>query len=95
MIKKAVIALVCGVLFLNCAVGFVGRRGHVVIVPALPEIVEVDPDGYYYQGDYVYWYNGGVWFYARSRGGPWIRLPRERYPHDTHFRHHEEHHEER
>jgi hypothetical protein len=83
-------ALIAALLISGCAVGF-NRHGDLVIVPALPTVVEIYPDEYYYQDGYYYSYRGSVWFYAESRRGPWIRLPRNHYPREVRVRRHGEH----
>jgi|SRR5271157_888626 hypothetical protein len=82
MKKTMLVALISAFLAAGCAVGFVGshRGGSMVIVPALPETVEVDADQYYYQNGYYYRYQGNVWVYSQSRQGPWSDLPRTHYP---------------
>jgi hypothetical protein len=96
MKKICFVALTAALLISGCTIGF-NHRGDLVIVPALPTVVEIYPDEYYYNDGYYYSYRGSVWFYAESRGGPWIRLPRNRYPHEVHVRHREyrDHHEHR
>jgi hypothetical protein len=90
MIKTMIIAAFSALLLAGCAIGF-NRHGDLVIVPTLPVTVELDADNYYYQDGYYYSYQGDVWFYSQSRQGPWMRLPRDRYPREVHYRGHEEH----
>jgi hypothetical protein len=95
MKKYRLFMLVAAFLISGCVIGF-DRRGNMVIVPALPTVVEIDADDYYYQDGYYYSYRGNVWFYGESRRGPWVRLPRNRYPREVHIRHHNDyrdHHE--
>jgi len=67
-----------------------GRRGHgpdgVLIAPLLPSIVVLETEPYYFHSGFHYHYDNGRWFYARSRGGPWIDLPRDRYPREVRFK---------
>jgi len=92
--KKAIIlVVVSGLLLFGCAVGLWGghRGGGLVIVPALPETVELDADQYYYQNGYYYRYDGSVWFYSERREGPWVDLPRSHYPREVHYRGRDDH----
>ena len=85
--KKLCLAVLLGVfLFVGCVVG-PGRHGSgVVVVPALPLIVELETEPYYYQSGYHYHYQNDRWFYSNSRSGPWAELPRDRYPRETRFK---------
>lgn len=85
--KKLMIAVsLAAFLFAGCLVAS-DRRGHgVVVVPALPTIVILEDDPYYFHGGYHYHYRGDVWYYSKSRGGPWVELPRDRYPKETRFK---------
>ena len=64
--------------------GYQGRG--VVLVPALPVVVELGPEPYYVQDGYYYYYQNNAWYYAHSRGGPWVVLPRDRYPKEVKFK---------
>lgn len=71
-----------------CAVVPTGRHGRVsgaVVVPLLPSVVVLGAEPYYYQSGYHYHYRNNSWFYARSRSGPWVSLPRDRYPREVRF----------
>ena len=73
-------------LFVGCMVA-PGRRGSgVVVVPALPSIVVLEEEPYYYQGGYHYYYQNDRWSYSNSRSGPWVELPRDRYPKEVKFK---------
>jgi len=64
-----------------------GRRGSgIVVVPALPSIVVLEEEPYYYHGGYHYYYRNGGWSYSTSRNGPWVELPRDRYPKEVRFK---------
>jgi hypothetical protein len=93
MKKTVIVALISAFLVTGCAIGFMG--GHhgrsMVIVPALPEMVELDADQYYSQNGYYYMYQGNVWVYSESRQGPWSQLPRSHYPREVRYRGHDEH----
>ncbi len=70
---------------LSC-VAHVGPHGsHVAIAPPLPLIVELG-EPYYVYGGYYYHYDNDRWYYSRSQGGPWIDLPRDRYPKEVRFK---------
>lgn len=63
------------------------RRGRgVTVVPALPKIVVLEVEPYYQQGDFFYYYQNSRWSYSNSRNGPWVELPRDRYPHEVRFK---------
>lgn len=54
--------------------------GQVVVAPALPLVVEIGPEPYYFYGGFHYFYHDDRWSYSRSRSGPWSDLPRSHYP---------------
>ena len=60
-----------------------GPRGTAVVVPALPTIVELDVEPYYFYSGYYYYYNNDHWFYGHAKNGPWVELPRGHYPKET------------
>jgi len=87
MNKTVFVALISAFLLSGCAIGFGGPHRHsLVIVPALPETVELDADQYYVQNGYYYRYQGNVWVYSSSRQGPWSQLPRNHYPKQIRYR---------
>lgn len=92
MIKAVLVGLIAAFLLSGCAIGFLGgRHGEgMVIVPALPIMIEIDADQPYYQNGYYYSYRNNVWFYSASNRGPWAELPRDRYPREVHLRGHNE-----
>lgn len=57
--------------------------GGVEVVPILPSLVEVGPDGYFSHGGYHYFYSGNRWYYARTRDGERHELPRDHWPRET------------
>ena len=78
------IALV--IAFAGCAVG-PGHGGYgVVIVPPLPAVVVLESEPYYQHGGYYYYYQGDRWSYSHSRSGPWMELPRDRYPKEVKYK---------
>ena len=92
---RTILAMVfAALLFAACYVG-PGYRGEgVVMVPPLPSVVILEDEPYYQHGGYFYYYHGDRWSYSRSRSGPWVELPRDRYPHEVRFKG-REHREER
>jgi len=78
--------LFAGFLFAGCVVAPGHRGSGVVVVPALPSVVVLESEPYYYHGGYHYFYQNDRWSYSRSRSGPWVELPRDRYPKETRFK---------
>lgn len=58
----------------------------VVSIPLLPPIVELREEPYYNHSGYYYFFDNGRWYYARSKGGPWVDLPRGHYPKETRYK---------
>jgi len=87
MMKRAVLGgLLAALLLVGCMVA-PGRRGvSVVVVPALPSVVVLEEEPYVQQGGYFYFYQNNNWSYAQSRNGPWVSLPRDRYPKEVKFK---------
>ena len=80
MMNKLWVTLILAALLCAACVVAAGPRGTgLVIAPPLPVVVELT-DPYYVHGGYQYYYNNDQWFYSRSQGGPWVDLPRDRYP---------------
>ena len=77
--------LLAAFLAAGCAVT-TGYRGETVIVPALPLIVVLETEPYYYHSGYHYFYQNDRWSYSNSRNGPWMDLPRDRYPKEVRFK---------
>ena len=73
------------ILLVGCAVT-TGYHGEAVIVPALPSLVVLETEPYYFYGGYHYYYRDDRWFYSSSRSGPWVELPRDRYPREVRFK---------
>lgn len=84
--KRILPAVLLGVFLLVGCVVRSGYRGEAVIVPALPSIVVLEDEPYYYHGGYYYYYHDDRWSYSNSRSGPWVELPRDRYPNETRFK---------
>lgn len=87
--NKMLIVVPLMALLLNACVVTPAHRGPgMVVAPALPIIVELDVEPYYYQGGYYYFYDNDNWRYSNSRSGPWTDLPRSHYPKETRFKGH-------
>ena len=88
MISKRIVfvGLLAGFISAGCLM-VPGPRGGVSIVPILPPVVVLGPEPYYVQGEYYYYYRDNGWYYSRSRGGPWLNLPRDHYPREVRYRH--------
>ncbi|OGV78061.1 MAG: hypothetical protein A3I83_08205 [Methylotenera sp. RIFCSPLOWO2_02_FULL_45_14] len=88
MYRMLIVVPLTALLLNACVVSPAGHgRGHgMVVVPALPVIVELDVEPYYYQGGYYYFYDNDSWRYSQSRSGPWTDLPRSHYPKETKFK---------
>ncbi len=84
--KRLSFAVLLGAFLLaGCAVT-TGYHGEAVIVPALPSIVVLESEPYYYQSGYHYYYQNDSWYYSSARSGPWVELPRDRYPREVRFK---------
>lgn len=57
--------------------------GQVTVGAALPEVVEVGPEGYYYYQGHHYYYNRDQWYYSDNPGGRRRQLPRTYWPRET------------
>ena len=85
--KRVLLAdLVAVILLAGCMAGHAPHGGGVVVVPALPSIVVLDAEPYYQHGEYYYYYQNDRWSYSNSKGGPWMELPRDRYPKEVKFK---------
>ena len=69
-----------------CIVTPAHRGSGMVVVPALPVVVEIGAEPYYYQDGYHYYYNNNRWSYSNSRSGPWTDLPKSHYPKEVKHR---------
>lgn len=58
----------------------------VVSIPLLPPIVELREEPYYNHRGYYYYYDNDRWYYAKSKRGPWVDLPRGHYPKETRYK---------
>jgi len=84
--KKLFFTIIFAAFMCVSCVAAVGPHGtSVAIVPPLPLIVELG-DPYYFHGGYHYYYHSDRWYYSQSKGGPWIDLPRDRYPREVRYK---------
>lgn len=84
--KKTWFMLVFAVLLTSACVMTTGPQGTTVAVaPALPVVVDLY-EPYYVHGGYFYYYSNNRWYYSNHRSGPWIDLPRDRYPREVRHR---------
>lgn len=74
----------------SCVVVPAHRDAELVVAPALPVVVELGVEPYYYFSGYYYYYHNDRWSYSNARSGPWMDLPRNRYPREIRFRGHDE-----
>lgn len=87
MFKPVHAALIGALLLSGCVVAPTDRHHHdVVVAPALPIIVELDVDHIYFHAGFYYHYHDHNWRYSRSRTGPWVVLPRDRYPREVRYK---------
>ena len=84
--KKISLAVLIAVFLLEGCAVTTGYHGEAVIVPALPTIVVLEEEPYYHHSGYYYYYQGDRWSYSNSRSGPWMELPRDRYPKEVRFK---------
>lgn len=73
MNRMQIVAPLAALLLSACVVTPAGHGPGVVVAPALPLIVELGVEPYYYhQGyHYHYHYHNHAWRYSNSRSGPW------------------------
>lgn len=91
MKRLLISTLIVGSLLTACVAVPVGGYGPdgVVIAPFLPPVVVLDVEPYYYYDNFHYHYTNNLWYYSRSRRGPWVDLPRNRYPREVRFNRHD------
>jgi hypothetical protein len=80
MYRILIAAPLMALLLAACIVTPAHHGSGVVVAPALPVVVEIGVEPYYYQDGYHYYYNNNRWSYSNSRSGPWTDLPRSHYP---------------
>ena len=86
MYRMLIVAPLTALILTACIVAPVDRGPGMVVAPALPLIVELGAEPYYYHGGYHYYYNNDRWSYSNTRSGPWVDLPRSHYPKETRFK---------
>lgn len=86
MLRTLIVAPLAALVLNACVLVPADHRPGMVLAPALPAVVELGVDPYYYQSGYYYYYDNSRWRYSRSRSGPWTDLPRSHYPRETRFR---------
>jgi hypothetical protein len=84
--KKMLMIVPLTALLLSACIVAPPQPPRVVMAPALPVIVELHAEPYYYQHGYYYYYDNNYWRYSDSRSGPWTDLPRSHYPKETKFK---------
>ncbi len=85
--RRREIAVLLAVSLLAGCLMVPGPRGSgTILVPPLPMIVVLEEEPYYQHGGYFYFYENNRWSYSNSRGGPWVKLPRDRYPKEVKFK---------
>lgn len=88
ILTAVAVALFASAALPGCVIAPAPPGYEVDVAPPLPGMVVLGDDPYYYHGGYHYYYHDDRWHYARSRGGPWRELPRDRWPRETRFRGH-------
>jgi hypothetical protein len=92
-----ILALIVGSLLTACVAVPVGERDYrsdrVMVAPFLPPVVVLDVEPYYFYSDFHYHYKNNRWYYSKSRRGPWIDLPRDRYPKEVRFKRQDREHD--
>lgn len=83
MHKMLYAALLTAALLTACVVAPSPQGPGYVVAPALPLVVELGAEPYYYQSGYYYFYHNDRWSYSNTRSGPWVELPRDRYPREV------------
>jgi len=86
MNRMLYVALLTASLLSACVVTPTHRGGEFVVAPALPLIVELGTEPYYYHSGYYYYYHNDRWSYSNERTGPWVDLPRDRYPREVRYK---------
>ncbi len=83
MYRMLIVASLAALLLSACIVAPADRGPGMVVAPALPVVVELGAEPYYYHGGYHYYYDNNRWSYSNSRSGPWMDLPRSHYPQEV------------
>lgn len=84
----AIIAALLATLAVGGCICTPGQQGYGVSisVPALPPLVVLDFEPFFFHSGFYYYFQGDRWSYSQSRGGPWRELPRDRYPREVRYR---------
>jgi hypothetical protein len=86
--KKLLLVVPLAVFLLAGCMVAPGPQGFgLVMVPALPSVVVLETEPYYYQSGSYYYYQNDRWSYSHAKSGPWADLPRDRYPKAVTFKH--------
>jgi hypothetical protein len=88
MYKMLIVVPFTALMLSACIVSPDHHSRGVVVAPALPVVVELDVEPYYYQSGYYYYYDNDNWRYSNTKNGPWTNLPRSHYPRETRFKGH-------
>jgi len=83
MYKMLIVAPLAVLVLGACIVAPADRGPGMVVAPALPLVVELGAEPYYYHSGYQYYYHNDRWSYSNSRSGPWMDLPRSHYPQEV------------
>lgn len=87
MRKMLSVALLAALLPTACYVVPADRGADYVVAPALPVVVELGLEPYYFHSGFYYFYNNDRrWNYSRARTGPWKELPMDRYPREIRYK---------
>lgn len=76
-------------LLTGCVVAPSDRDAGWVVAPALPVVVELGLEPYYFHNGFYYYYHNQRWSYSPERTGPWRELPRDRYPREIRYKDHD------
>jgi hypothetical protein len=80
-------AMLFAVSLLTACVVEPGPYGEPTLAPALPPVVTLQDEPYYYNRGYYYWYHNDAWYYSHSRNSKnWHPLPRDRYPREFRYK---------
>ena len=86
MNKTSIVASLAALLLSACVLVPADQGPGMVVAPALPLIVELGVEPFYYYQGYHYHYDNNRWRYSSSRSGPWVDLPQGHYPRETRFK---------
>ena len=76
-------------LLTGCVVAPSDRDAGWVVAPALPVVVELGLEPYYFHNGFYYYYHNQRWSYSPERTGPWRELPRDHYPREIRYKDHD------